>query len=115
MRRSLFWGVLLAVFTTVTIAYNAQPAEEIRVWGGKLEDFKDSKGRIWHGGQNEKEAWGGWTEKLPPHSRSSKSHERGGKTRESRRIRQGTFLCRELGSVPRCRRWRTWKEEREHR
>lgn len=65
MRHSLFLVVLLAVFITVTIAYNVQSAEEIRVWGGKLEDFKDSKGRIWHGGQNEKKEWGGWVEKLP--------------------------------------------------
>ena len=65
MRRNLFLVALLAVFTTVTIAYTVQSAEEIRVWGGKLEDFKDSKGRIWHGGQNEKKEWGGWVEKLP--------------------------------------------------
>ena len=61
MRQSLFFLlVILAVFVAVTIVHDAQPAEEIRVWGGKVDDFKDSKGRIWHGGQNEKEAWGGW-------------------------------------------------------
>ena len=65
MQRSLLTIVLLAVFAVITIAYNTNAAEEIRVWGGKLDDFKDSKGRIWHGGQNEKEAWGGWIEKLP--------------------------------------------------
>ncbi len=65
MRKNLFCVVLLAVFVAVTIAYNAQPAEEIRVWGGKMDDFKDSDGRIWHGGQNEKKEWGGWVEKLP--------------------------------------------------
>ena len=65
MRRNLFLVVLLAVFTVGTIPYTVQSAEEIRVWGGKLEDFKDSKGRIWHGGQNEKKDWGGWIEKLP--------------------------------------------------
>ena len=65
MRRNLFLLVLLAAFIALTIVHDAQSAEEIRVWGGKLEDFKDSKGRIWHGGQNEKEAWGGWVEKLP--------------------------------------------------
>ena len=65
MRQSLFLLVILAVFVAVTIVHDAQPAEEIRVWGGKVDDFKDSKGRIWHGGQNEKEAWGGWVEKLP--------------------------------------------------
>ena len=65
MQRKLFLGVLLAVFTAVTITYDALPAEEIRVWGGKMDDFKDSDGRIWHGGQNEKKEWGGWVEKLP--------------------------------------------------
>ena len=65
MQRNLFLLVLLVVFVAVAIVYDAQPAEEIRVWGGKLEDFKDSKGRIWHGGQNEKEAWGGWVDLQP--------------------------------------------------
>ena len=65
MQRSLFLVVLLAVFVAVTIVYDAQPAEEIRVWGGKVEDLKDSKGRIWHGGQNEKKGWGGWIDLQP--------------------------------------------------
>ena len=65
MLRNLFLITLLAVFTAVTIVYDAIPAEEIRVWGGKVNDFKDSKGRVWHGGQNEKKDWGGWVEKLP--------------------------------------------------
>ena len=65
MFRSLFSIVLIIVFATVAIVYDAVPAEEIRVWGGKVDDFKDSEGRVWHGGQNEKEAWGGWIEKLP--------------------------------------------------
>ncbi len=65
MQRNLFLIVLLAVFVAVTIVYDVQPAEEIRVWGGKVDDFKDSKGRIWHGGQNEKEAWGGWIDLQP--------------------------------------------------
>ena len=65
MRRNLFLIVLLAVFIAVTITHDAQPAEEIRVWGGKMDDLKDAKGRIWHGGQNEKKEWGGWVEKLP--------------------------------------------------
>ncbi|MYA69293.1 hypothetical protein F4009_15240 [Candidatus Poribacteria bacterium] len=65
MRRYLFLIVMLAVFVAVTLVHDARSAEEIRVWGGKVEDFKDSKGRVWHGGQNEKEAWGGWVEKLP--------------------------------------------------
>ena len=65
MRRSLFLVILIAVYAAVTIVYDAGSAEEIRVWGGKMDDFKDSDGRIWHGGQNEKKAWGGWVEKLP--------------------------------------------------
>lgn len=65
MRRSLFLLVLIAVYVAVMIVHDASSAEEIRVWGGKLEDFKDSDGRIWHGGQNEKKEWGGWIEKLP--------------------------------------------------
>ena len=65
MRQSLFFVILLTVFATGTMIHNASSAEEIRVWGGKAQDFKDSKGRIWHGGQNEKKAWGGWIEKLP--------------------------------------------------
>lgn len=65
MRQRLFLVILLTVFATGTIIHDASSAEEIRVWGGKAQDFKDSKGRIWHGGQNEKKAWGGWIEKLP--------------------------------------------------
>ena len=65
MRQSLFLLVILAVFVAVSIVHDAQPAEEIRVWGGKVDDFKDSKGRIWHGGQNEKKDWGGWVDLLP--------------------------------------------------
>ncbi|RKU19466.1 hypothetical protein C6500_10975 [Candidatus Poribacteria bacterium] len=65
MRRSLFFLILIAVYAAVMIVHDAGSAEEIRVWGGKMDDFKDSDGRIWHGGQNEKKAWGGWVEKLP--------------------------------------------------
>ena len=65
MQRILLALILLATFVVGVIVHDAVPAEEIRVWGGKLEDFKDSDGRIWHGGQNEKKAWGGWIEKLP--------------------------------------------------
>ena len=65
MQRNSLLVVLLVVFGAGMITYDAQPAEEIRVWGGKMEDFKDSDGRIWHGGQNEKKEWGGWVEKLP--------------------------------------------------
>ena len=65
MRRSLFLIALLTAFVAVTVIHDVSLAEEIRVWGGKLDDFKDSDGRVWHGGQNEKKAWGGWVEKLP--------------------------------------------------
>ncbi len=65
MRQSLFVVILLTVFATGAMVHDANSAEEIRVWGGKVEDFKDSDGRIWHGGQNEKKDWGGWIEKLP--------------------------------------------------
>ena len=65
MRQILFLVILLTVFAIGTIIHDASSAEEIRVWGGKAQDFKDSDGRIWHGGQNEKKAWGGWIEKLP--------------------------------------------------
>ncbi|MCY3723264.1 hypothetical protein F4X88_05110 [Candidatus Poribacteria bacterium] len=65
MQHSLFFVVLIAAYLAVTIVHDAGSAEEIRVWGGKMEDFKDSDGRIWHGGQNEKKEWGGWVEKLP--------------------------------------------------
>ena len=65
MQRNLLLIITLTVFVAVTLVYDAQPAEEIRVWGGKVADFKDSDGRVWHGGQNEKKDWGGWIEKLP--------------------------------------------------
>ena len=65
MRQILFLVILLTVFAIGTMIHDASSAEEIRVWGGKAQDFKDSDGRIWHGGQNEKKAWGGWIEKLP--------------------------------------------------
>lgn len=65
MQRILLSLILFATFVVGVIVHDAVPAEEIRVWGGKLEDFKDSDGRVWHGGQNEKKAWGGWIEKLP--------------------------------------------------
>lgn len=39
--------------------------EEIRVRGGKAEDFEDSDGRIWYGAQKDNQPWGGWVEKKP--------------------------------------------------
>ncbi|RKU22433.1 hypothetical protein C6499_19925 [Candidatus Poribacteria bacterium] len=65
MQRNLLLTAILTVFVAVMLVYDAQPAKEIRVWGGKAADFKDSDGRVWHGGQNEKKDWGGWIEKLP--------------------------------------------------
>ncbi len=65
MQRNLLLTVILTVVVAVTFVYDVRSAEEIRVWGGKVEDFKDSDGRVWHGGQNEKKDWGGWIEKLP--------------------------------------------------
>ena len=65
MRQSLFFLVLIAAYLALAVIHDAGAAEEIRVWGGKLEDFKDSDGRIWHGGQNEKEKWGGWIDLQP--------------------------------------------------
>ncbi len=65
MQQDLVSIMSLAVFLAMFLLHDALPAEEIRVWGGKIEDFKDSDGRTWHGGQNEKKEWGGWIEKLP--------------------------------------------------
>ncbi len=63
MQRKLLL-LLCAVFITVLI-FDAMPAEEIRVIGGVGADYKDAEGRIWHSGQQEKQDWGGWIEKLP--------------------------------------------------
>ena len=51
----------LAVFALPTLL----PAEEFRVWGGKADDFTDSKGRVWKGAQQTDQSWGGWIEKEP--------------------------------------------------
>ena len=51
----------LAVFALPTLL----PAEEFRVWGGKADDFTDSKGRVWKGAQQADQSWGGWIEKEP--------------------------------------------------
>ena len=40
-------------------------AEEFRVWGGKTDDYTDSKGRVWRGAQQTDQAWGGWIEAAP--------------------------------------------------
>ena len=40
-------------------------AEEFRVWGGKTDDYTDSKGRVWRGAQQTDQSWGGWIEAAP--------------------------------------------------
>ena len=54
-------GLLLSVFALPALL----PAEEFRVWGGKTDDFTDSKGRVWKGAQQADQSWGGWIEKEP--------------------------------------------------
>ena len=54
-------ALLLAVLALPTLL----PAEEFRVWGGKIDDFTDSQGRVWHGAQQTDQSWGGWIEKEP--------------------------------------------------
>jgi len=49
----------------ISVLAKSTEKKEIRVIGGKKDDFKDSKGRIWHGGQQTEKAWGGWIEKEP--------------------------------------------------
>ena len=65
---------ILALFMTCVVSIpvlaktTAKPS--IRVIGGKKDDYKDSKGRIWYGGLQklnikDDESWGGWIEKEP--------------------------------------------------
>ena len=68
MRQRLLFMLVCTVFTLWTLGVpilNEVSAKEIRVNGGKTDDFKDSKGRIWYGGQKEKQDWGGWIDLLP--------------------------------------------------
>ncbi|MDE0317657.1 MAG: hypothetical protein OXM61_22495 [Candidatus Poribacteria bacterium] len=65
MQRKLFLILLCVVFVAGLVLDGMPAKKEIRVWGGKNVDFKDSDGRVWHGGQLEKQDWGGWIEKLP--------------------------------------------------
>ncbi len=65
MKRKSLLIFALTVFFTVLHAQHVISKEEFRVRGGKVEDFKDSKGRIWRGGQQSKQPWGGWIEQLP--------------------------------------------------
>ena len=55
----------IVAFLGILAVPSLLPAEEFRVWGGKTDDFTDSKGRVWHGAQQENQSWGGWIEKLP--------------------------------------------------
>lgn len=55
---------LMVVFAAVAVpVVLAQDA--FRVKGGTADDFTDSQGRVWHGAQQEDQAWGGWIEKEP--------------------------------------------------
>lgn len=57
--------ILLSAVLVAGLVHDGIPAKEIRVRGGHTVDFKDSDGRIWYGGQNSDQDWGGWIEKLP--------------------------------------------------
>ncbi|MDE0637977.1 MAG: hypothetical protein OXI43_19225 [Candidatus Poribacteria bacterium] len=65
MQRKLFLILLCTAFVAGLVLDGMPAKEEIRVIGGVANDFTDSKGRIWYGGQKEKQDWGGWIEKLP--------------------------------------------------
>ena len=60
-----FSVLMIVVFLAILAVPTLLPAEEFRVWGGKTDDFTDSKGRVWNGAQQEDQSWGGWIEKLP--------------------------------------------------
>ena len=47
----------IVVFLGILAVPALLPAEEFRVWGGKTDDFTDSKGRVWHGAQQENQSW----------------------------------------------------------
>ncbi len=65
MQRKLFLILLCTVFVAGLVLEGMPAKDEIRVIGGVANDFTDSKGRVWYGGQKEKQDWGGWIEKLP--------------------------------------------------
>ncbi len=65
MQRKLFLILLCAVFVAGLVLDGMPAKKEIRVIGGVANDFTDSDGRVWYGGQKEKQDWGGWIEKLP--------------------------------------------------
>ncbi len=64
MQHKIFFIMLCAIFITV-FAFDGIPAKEIRVWGGKQNDYTDTNGNVWYGGQKTKEDWGGWIKKEP--------------------------------------------------
>ncbi len=55
----------LIIFLGVVITSGLLSAQEFRVRGGKADAFTDSQGRVWHGAQQENQAWGGWIELAP--------------------------------------------------
>jgi len=63
-RKSLFIFGLAVFFTMVCTQYLIAQTE-VRVRGGKADDFTDSKGRVWFGAQKNNQSWGGWIEQLP--------------------------------------------------
>ena len=60
----LFLCTVLVTLVTILI-HDGIAAKEIRVWGGETNDYTDSDGRVWYGGQNTNKDWGGWIEMLP--------------------------------------------------
>ncbi|MBM3234783.1 hypothetical protein FJZ31_00615 [Candidatus Poribacteria bacterium] len=68
MRSKYFLISIILLFTLVCIEQQAMSKKvEIRVRGGRADEFKDSKGRVWYPGQKKysKDDWGGWIENLP--------------------------------------------------
>jgi len=55
----------LAIFLTILCTLCLIAQKEVRVRGGKTDDFTDSKGRTWFGAQKSNQPWGGWVEKEP--------------------------------------------------
>ena len=64
MNNKRFLVCLLSVIFFVAFALYSI-SKDIRLIGGVAEDYKDTKGRVWHSGQKEKQDWGGWVKKLP--------------------------------------------------
>ena len=64
MQQRIYFTILCTVFITV-FAFEGITAKEIRVWGGNSDDYTDSNGNVWYGGQKTNQNWGGWIEKEP--------------------------------------------------